>query len=41
MAQQFQKMDLKKFRLNTRLELKANVVEEVYSTIAKIDAVKK
>jgi Fic family protein len=33
-------MDLKKFRLKTRLELKANVVEEVYSTIAKIDAVK-
>jgi Fic family protein len=33
-------MDLRKFRLNTRLELKANVVEEVYSIIAKIDAVK-
>ena len=33
-------MDLKKFRLNTRLELRASIIEEVYSTIAKIDAVK-
>lgn len=33
-------MDWKAFRLTTRLNLKAEIVEEVYSIIAEIDAVK-
>lgn len=33
-------MDWKNFRLTTRLNLKAEIIEEVYSMIAEIDAVK-
>lgn len=33
-------MDWKNFRLTTRLNLKAEIVEEIYSIIAEIDAVK-
>ncbi len=33
-------MDWKKFRLSKRLELKPNIIEEVYAAISKIDAVK-
>lgn len=33
-------MDWKNFRINKRLNLKANIIEEVYSLIAEIDSVK-
>lgn len=33
-------MDFKKFRLNTRLELKSEIIEEAYSLISQIDTVK-